>query len=267
MRALLVQLDIAWENRDENHRRVRGLLADVAPKPGDLIVLPEMFDSGFSLNIERTADEDGRSRAFLASLARERESYVYAGITLHRPDGMGLNRAIILTPSGETACEYDKLHPFSFGREPERFAPGERGVVTCLWESDGESLTLCPAVCYDLRFPELFRVGLGKGAEAFVIGANWPSGRDRHWRTLLEARAIENQAFVLAVNRVGKDPHLAYTGGSAAFSPTGERLTKANANEPQMQRVVVVGVDPSAVRSWRTTFPACRDRRVDLVPD
>ncbi|RMH24553.1 MAG: carbon-nitrogen family hydrolase [Planctomycetota bacterium] len=262
MRALLVQADIAWEDRDENHHRVREALEAVAPTDGDLIVLPEMFDSGFSLNVERTADDAGASRAFLADLARRRRSTVYAGLTIRREDGMGLNRAVVIGPDGAVLVEYDKLHPFSYGREPERFAPGQRGVVVCPWRAGEETLTLCPAVCYDLRFPELFRAGLGLGAEVYVIGANWPAARARHWRALLEARAIENQAFVIGVNRVGADPHLEYAGGSVALSPMGRVLVEAGDGPG----VHVARIEPDEIRAWRAEFPAWRDRRGDLAP-
>jgi predicted amidohydrolase len=120
------------------------------------------------------------------------------------------------------------------------------------------SLTICPAVCYDLRFPELFRRGLQQGAEMFVLGANWPSARQHHWRTLLIARAIENQAFVIGVNRCGSDPHLDYSGGSMALGPKGEILAELGDEE----RIESVEIDPEKLRSWRGEFPAWRDARL-----
>jgi omega-amidase len=117
---------------------------------------------------------------------------------------------------------------------------------------------VCPAVCYDLRFPELFRIGLSKGAEAFAIGANWPEARQAHWRTLLIARAIENQAFVLGVNRTGSDPALRYAGGTIAVGPRGEVLGELEAEEG----VLSTGVDVSEMRKWREVFPAWRDGRL-----
>lgn len=266
MRAHLVQMNIAWEDRTANHARARSLLDGAAIEPGDLVALPEMFDSGFSLNIERTADDAGRTREFLAQTAQERGVFLYAGLTVRRDDGMGLNRAVVIAPTGATICTYDKLHPFSFGRESERFAPGQRGVVTCRWDpaqEGGGGLTMCPAICYDLRFPELFRVGLGLGAELFVIGANWPRERAAHWRALLIARAIENQAYVIGVNRVGEDPSLSYAGGSLAVSPMGVALREGGEEEC----VLTVEIDPQEVRDWRDAFPAWRDRRADLCPD
>jgi omega-amidase len=170
--------------------------------------------------------------------------------------------------------EYAKIHPFTFGREPEFFAGGGE-VMTYRWGEGGrhegtearrheggdgkdDGLTVCPAVCYDLRFPELFRIGLGKGAEAFAIGANWPEPRQAHWRALLFARAIENQAYVFGVNRTGSDPSLNYVGGSIAIGPRGEVLGELGAEEA----VLSVDVDPGEVRRWREKFPAWRDGRL-----
>lgn len=260
MRAHLVQLDIAWEDKARNYARVRSLLEPLAFESGDLIVLPEMFDTGFSLNVNVTHDGDGATQLFLAALAKDHDAYVYGGFTVQREDGKGLNRAHIYAPNGDLVCAYDKIHPFSFGREPERFVGGGR-VVTCPWGGADASLTVCPAICYDLRFPELFRRGLRHGAEVFVIGANWPAPRAAHWRALLIARAIENQTFVIGVNRAGADPHLAYAGGSIVVSPQGEIIADAGEREC----VVTASLDATALTSWRETFPAWTDWKPFLL--
>lgn len=262
MRAHLVQLDIAWEDKEKNRARVRELLAAAATAPGDLIVLPEMYETGFSLNVERTADVDGAGAASLSRLATDLRAFVQGAVTSVGPDNRGRNRAIIHDPAGAEIARYDKIHPFSFGREPERFSGGDR-IVTCAWRASADSaLTICPAICYDLRFPELFRAGLTLGAEIFVIGANWPAERALHWRSLLIARAIENQAYVLGVNRAGDDPHLSYSGGSLAVDPQGAIIAEADSRE----RVLSIEVDPDQVRSWRSRFPAWRDGRSPLLP-
>jgi predicted amidohydrolase len=160
----------------------------------------------------------------------------------------------VISPRGDLLLEYAKVHPFSFGREPERFEGGSE-VATYLWESGGQTLRVAPAICYDLRFPELFRLGLLKGAEAFAIGANWPDARQHHWRSLVIARAIENQAFVLAVNRTGRDPNLNYVGGSIAVGPRGDILGELGPEEA----VLSVEVNPREVLAWREKFPAWRD--------
>ncbi len=264
MRAHLLQLDIAWEDPPANVRRIEQLLEGVRTQPGELLLLPEMFNTGFSMRLEATAPAFGEAEAFLRSLARERRCFVVASAAVMGQDGRGRNRALCCGPEGQLLATYDKVHPFSFGKEPERFSGGDR-VVCFDWSTAGQratALRVCPTVCYDLRFPELFRAGLLLGAACFVVVANWPSPRAAHWRALAVARAIENQAFVLAVNRAGSDPHLTYAGGSLAVGPQGEVLAEADERE----QVLSVDLDPEAVRSWRATFPAWRDAKRGLLP-
>lgn len=254
VRCHLVQLDIAWEDKGANHERVRTMLESAPVSPGDLVVLPEMFDTGFSLNVETTGADPQRSIDFLTTLAGELDATVIGGITAVGPDGRGRNRAIIADHRG-VAAQYDKIHPFSFGREPERFSGGGE-VVVFAWGD----LTVCPVICYDLRFPELFRAGLAKGAEMYVVIANWPRERAAHWRTLLAARAIENQAWVVGVNRAGNDPHLSYAGGSMVLGVGGEITTQAG-EEPG---VLSAEIDRGAMEAWRGRFPAWRDGKLGI---
>lgn len=255
-------MDIAWEDREANHEAVERMLDGVELRTGDLVVLPEMFASGFSINVERTHDNDGETLRFLLRLADDLGVYIHGARAVHDCDcRLAENRATVVAPGfdGEPRllCEYSKIHPFGYGRETEAFGGGDR-VTTYEWAQGPEHLKVCPAVCYDLRFPELFRRGVDLGAEAFVIGANWPDPRQEHWRTLLIARAIENQAFVLGVNRVGNDPHLGYAGGSLAIGPKGEILAEGD-DKPS---VLTVELDPNAVRGWRNEFPALQDRKL-----
>jgi predicted amidohydrolase len=256
MKAHLFQMDLAWEDKPANFANAHAMAENASVSPGDLIVLPEMFDTGFSFKIENTADDDNRTIDFARQFARELGATVHAGRTVRAPDGEhGLNRCEAIGPDGDIIAAYDKAHPFTYGREGERFIAGEQ-IVTYPWRQGDESLTVCPAICYDLRFPELFRAGLDLGAEAFVIGANWPAPRTTHWRTLAIARAIENQAFVFAANRVGRDPKLAYEGNSIAVDPKGEVLGELD----DTPGVLSVEVDPLAAHAWREEFPAWRDR-------
>lgn len=262
VQAHLVQLDIAWEDPDANFAKVRRLLDPVGVQPGDLIVLPELFDSGFSLNTDRTADRDGRTANFLRDLAGSHRCTVQGGRTHRAPnDNLATNRMTVFTGfetnEPRLLADYSKIHPFTFGREPERFAGGSE-IVTYQWTGPADALVVCPAICYDLRFPELFRRGLQMGAEAFVIGANWPSHRRDHWRTLVAARAIENQAYVIAVNRTGEDPHLPYSGDSFVIGPKGELV----ADLGQTECVESVTIASACVRSWRDTFPAWNDAKL-----
>lgn len=270
LHAHLLQLDLVWEDKPANYRNVRAMLSNVRVEPGDLVVLPEMFDTGFSFNIETTADADvrsGKSTAgptieFLRALANELRVTIHGSRTVIGADSRGRNMATIVGPSGDVVCEYAKIHPFSYGRESERFTGGDT-VVTYAWTRSADApvadkTTVCPAVCYDLRFPELFRLGLKAGAEVFAIGSNWPAPREAHRRTLSIARAIENQAFVLSVNRVGKDPALAYAGGTLAVGPKGDILAELGDTEGPLS----VPIDLLALREWRKTFPAWRDTRL-----
>lgn len=257
VRAHLVQTDIAWEDKAENHRRVAGLVRSAGVRPGDLVVLPELFDTGFSFNLATTADRDGSTLAFVRSLASELGATVQGSRTVMGPEGKGRNRATIAGPDGSVLVEYDKIHPFSFGKETAHFVGGDR-IATYAWASGSARTVVCPAVCYDLRFPELFRHGLRAGAEVMALGANWPAARASHRRALTIARAIENQAFVLCVNRAGSDPHQAYGGESLAVGPKGEVLAEAGDGAC----VLSVELDLAALRDWRTTFPAWRDAKM-----
>ncbi|MBN8645637.1 MAG: carbon-nitrogen family hydrolase [Planctomycetes bacterium] len=260
MRAHLVQTDIVWEDRAANHDKVRALLGRAGVAPGDLVLLPEMFDSGFSLNVETTAEGRGETAAFLSALAAEHRCFVHAGTTSLGPDGRGRNRALTFGPDGAAMGAYDKMHPFTYGREGERFSRGDAVTTWALPRGDGTTATVCPVICYDLRFPELFRAGLSRGASVFTVVANWPAGRREHWRALLIARAIENQAVVLGVNRCGKDPFLSYLGGSIAVDAQGHVLAEADARE----QVLSVELAWERLDMWRKEFPAWRDRHPGL---
>jgi len=254
MKAHLFQLDLAWEDKQSNYNKVRAHLDQAAPSPGDLIVLPELFDVGFSLNTG-VARDDGSTLAFLQAIANETGCTVHgARATMQDGQTHALNNATICAPNHEEPlCEYAKIHPFSYGRESESYDGGTE-IKHYSWNE----LRICPAVCYDLRFPELFRRAAKDGAHAFVLGANWPSPRQMHWRSLNIARAIENLAFVIAVNRCGNDPHLPYSGGSIVIDPRGEILGELGPDEG----VLSVEIDASVLHQWRTTFPALQDIRL-----
>lgn len=257
-----LQYEIVWEDKRANHDMVRALVSEIEPEPGSLVVLPEMFDTGFSLNLEVTDDCRTReSERFLIDLAREYSIYMHGSRSTKAEDGWGRNWAVVVSPSGEVIARYAKLHPFGFGREAERFRGGDE-LVTYDWRQEEQGLRVGPLICYDLRFPEAFRLcAVRLGAECFVLGANWPDARQAHWRALLIARAIENQAYVIGVNRSGRDPHLGYAGGSIIVSPQGEVLAEAGTG-PEIVRATL---DPLSVGSWREAFGALRDVRSGLL--
>lgn len=261
MNICCVQFDVVWEDKPANHAIMASMLDEADVQPGTFVLLPELGDTGFSFNLDRIVDADpaasGASLAWAVDLARHRRIWVQVGYAERGDDGRGRNCAAIINPQGRITGTYRKVHPFSYGREIEYFTGGDELMI--VRSCDG--VHICPTICYDLRFPELWRIGAVNGAEVFTIGASWPAPRQAHWRALLIARAIENQAFVVAVNRVGRDPHLRYAGGSIVINPQGEVLAEAD-DQPQL---LEAHLDIEAMRVWRSTFPALRDIRAELL--
>jgi len=253
MRVAAVQLDIVWEDKPANHAAAESLIEGAGIEPGALVVLPELADTGFSFDIDRIADE--QSAAWAASFAARCQLWLQAGFARRGEDGRGRNCAAIVSPAGELGPVYEKVHPFQ-GREAAVYGGGDHLVIR-----DCDGAAVCPLICYDLRFPELWRVAVRAGAEVFTIGASWPAVRQAHWRALLIARAIENQAYVVGVNRVGRDPNVEYAGGSIVVSPTGEVVAEAGTGT----EVLTATLDLETLRRWRASFPALRDTRTDLL--
>jgi predicted amidohydrolase len=251
MRAALIQLDIVWEDPAANHERAGRLVAQAKSAGADVAVLPEMFATGFSMNAAKIAQPPGGpTEKWLVRTARDLSIPLIAGVA-ETAAPLPLNNALLVMPDGGVT-RYSKIHPFSLVGEEKVFGGGD-GVVT--WELGGVRIT--PLVCYDLRFPEPFRVA-ASGTDVFVVIANWPDRRRLAWQTLVRARAIENQAFVLAVNRVGDDGDgVHYAGDSAAISPWGEILVSA----AETETVLIVDVDPKVVADARARFTSLADRR------
>lgn len=262
MNVACCQMDIAWENKPANYAKVRALLDAAAVPAGSLLVLPEMFATGFSMNVAAIAEsgEERETECFLAETARARGLYVLGGIVTRDPDGRrGRNEAVLFCPNGRESARYQKMHPFSFGGETAHYASGSHPVVTPVGD-----WAVAPFVCYDLRFPEVFRSAVRRGgAQVLVVIANWPEAREAHWITLLAARAIENQAYVVGVNRCGRDPRHAYSGRSRIIGPRGEEIVDAGSGEG----IVQARLDRDALVSWRQAFPALADIHPEYVPD
>ncbi|MEM8681637.1 MAG: nitrilase-related carbon-nitrogen hydrolase [Planctomycetota bacterium] len=251
MQVLAVQLDIVWQDTAANHTKVQQLLDGISVQPDTLIVLPEMFDTGFSMRIEATAQSDARgSEAFLRQLARDKQCGVLAGVTGPIEDGKASNEAVLFDADGELRMRYRKMKPFSPAGEHQKYHAGETHRLF-----DWQGLRGSCFVCYDLRFPELFRPAVRDGAELIIVIASWPDARSEHWVRLLQARAIENLAYVIGVNRCGADPQLNYDGRSVAFDPHGKCLAEADARE----QVLSLDIDPEEVRRWRAKFPVLQD--------
>ncbi|MEM8953161.1 MAG: carbon-nitrogen family hydrolase [Verrucomicrobiota bacterium] len=263
MEIICCQPDIAWENPAANHAQISRLL-DAAPSPilpRSLIALPEMFACGFSVDKPHAVAESitGPSVLFLQELAKNYQSHVVAGLPISQSsDAPPTNEAIIVSPTGDLVIRYSKVHAFTPAKEDRYFAQGRTPVtVPC------NSWLISPAICYDLRFPELFRHSATKqNTEIFVVIANWPAVRIHHWITLLRARAIENQAYVAGVNRCGRDPYHEYSGQSMIVGPTGDVLAEAS-DQPGLLRAEL---DHEFISQWRKDFPALADAKLVALP-
>lgn len=267
MELAALQFNLHWEDRAANFEAVRTALANAAPAlaPGSLLVLPELFATGFSMNVKSAADSDAaETEVFLRGLAMAGRITVLGGVLRKLPDGSGANEAVAFGPEGALLCRYRKMFPFSPSGEKAAFTAGTE-IRTFPWNG----FTVAPFICYDLRFPEAFRAAAAAGADLICVMANWPDRRHAHWTTLLRARAIENQAFVLGVNRSGTDPFFHYDGGSMILDPQGAVLSEA-APEPAAgsppPQLIRAPISPETTASWRAQFPALSDRRPDLFP-
>jgi predicted amidohydrolase len=250
MRVALIQMDLVWEDVAENHRRAARLLAKAKEGDAVLAVLPEMFSTGFSMNAARIAQPPGGpSETFLRGEAGRLGLWILASVP-EKGEPSPRNMAMLVAPDG-TVVRYAKIHPFSYAGEHRVYTAGDQVVTAGV-----EGVRVTPLVCYDLRFPEPFRTAAAE-TDLFVVVANWPDQRREHWRTLLRARAIENQAYVVGVNRAGEGDGLHYAGDSAAIAPLGETLAEADERE----QVLFADIDPEVVRKLRARFPALDDRR------
>jgi predicted amidohydrolase len=253
MRVVACQWEVAWEDKAANHARVRDLLAVAGPQRDSLVVLPEMFATGFSMNVAGISEwGSGETQHFLAETASRLEVYLLGGLVTGEVDGEGRNEAVLYSPSGHEVGRYRKIHPYPLAAEGEHFIGGDE---VALWACN--EFVLAPFVCYDLRFPEVFRTAAARGATLFCVIASWPAARSDHWYTLLRARAIENQAYVVGVNRCGDDPAVHYAGGSLVVGPRGDVLAQAGAEEG----TIAADLDLAALQDYRRAFPALADMR------
>jgi omega-amidase len=242
----LVQCELAWEQPEDNRRQI-GAIIDSLPGPTDLIVLPEMFTTGFSMNALANSEEPGGpTEQWLLQVARQQDCAITGSIAVLESDRV-YNRMLFATPSGVE--HYDKRHLFRMAGEHKRYAPGSERVVVS-WRDWRINLQ----VCYDLRFPVFSRNR--EDYDLLLYVANWPAERRQHWRQLLIARAIENLACVVGVNRIGADAKgLDYSGDSLAVAADGEILLDALNENGAVQLVL----DSAALQTYRDAFPCQMD--------
>jgi omega-amidase len=249
LRVSLLQQPLAWQDGAANRMRFEELLRPLAGAT-DLVVLPETFTSGFSMEVERLGEPPGgETTQWLMRLAAALGAVV-TGSLITVDGGRYYNRLLWASPEGELR-HYDKRHLFRMGREHEHFTPGREP-----WSVSWRDFRICPLVCYDLRFPVFSRRRPGLDYDLLLYVANWPAPRADAWRQLLRARAIENLAYVVGVNRVGEDGHgVAHSGDSAAIDFRGRTLADAG-NVPAL---LTVALPRAPLDEFRAKFPAHLD--------
>ncbi|MDX2765132.1 carbon-nitrogen family hydrolase [Streptomyces europaeiscabiei] len=261
MRASLIQIGVDEdESVDSRRRRVASLVQDQAG--ADLVVLPELWTTGAFAYESFTAEAEplqGPTYEAMAKAASDAGVWLHAGSIPERdPDGLLYNTSLVFSPSGDLAAAYRKIHRFGFDKgEAVLMGAGAELVTLRLPET-----TIGIATCYDLRFPELFRGLVDAGAETFVLSAGWPERRRSHWTLLAQARAVENQAYVLACGTAGTHAGVPQAGHSIVVDPWGEVLAEAGPDE----EVLTVEFDPTRVTTTRGQFPALKDRLLGLEP-
>ncbi|MEU0359627.1 carbon-nitrogen family hydrolase [Streptomyces cyaneofuscatus] len=261
MRASLIQIAVDPDESVEA-RRERAASLVVAQRGSDLVVLPELWPVGaFAYTVfEQEAEPlQGPTHDVMAKAAAEAGVWLHAGSFVERAvDGTLYNTALVFSPDGRRAAVYRKIHRFGFDQgEAVMMGAGEELVTVALPQT-----TLGLATCYDLRFPEQFRGLVDAGAETLVVSAGWPERRRAHWTLLAQARAVENQAYVLALGTAGTHADVPQAGHSIVVDPWGEVLAEAGADE----EILTVEFDPAKVGATREQFPALKDRRLGLAP-
>jgi predicted amidohydrolase len=248
-----IQADTVWLDRDANFARLAPRVAAAAQAGADLVVLTEMYATGFSMDTATTGEPpDGPSTSFLQDLAQDHGVWVGGTLAQRTPGATLPTNTFVLAAADRTVHRYAKIHPFTYSGEHEHFEAGHAPVTV---DVGGVRCTLF--VCYDLRFADEFW-GCAAETDCYLVPANWPASRREHWTTLLRARAIENQAYVVGLNRVGRDGNgLDYAGDSMIVDPLGRVLARAE----QVETAVTAPVDPDVVADVRGRFPFLQDRR------
>jgi predicted amidohydrolase len=256
LKIALTSLDQCWENKPENKVQCERLCKTAKSHGAECIVFPEMTLTGFSMNVALIAEDVGNSESieFFSDLAKKNDLGIIAGAVLN-DDGKVSNNALMFENDGKEIARYAKIHPFSFAGEHKHFVSGSELKIIKFGE-----FILGFAICYDLRFPELFST-MANECDVIVVIANWPARRVEHWKSLLKARAIENQIFIMGVNRIGRDGNgLDYVPSSLLFGPDGsEILPLMTENE-----INVVELNKEHLIAYRQAFPTKQDSRPDL---
>lgn len=249
MRISLVQYSPKWEDKEKNSGKINEIIQKTNLDT-NVLIFPEMTLTGFTMSSEENAEEiDGFSVDYFMNLSRKLKIDIFAGI-IEKDENTIFNSIFHFDKNGILAARYRKIHPFSYAKEEQNYSAGFEPVVTKIGKTK-----IGLSVCYDLRFPELYRKYAKEKVDLIVNIANWPVKRIEHWKALLKARAIENQCFMIGVNRVGTDPFNEYNGFSSIIDPMGNIIIE-NENE---EKILTAEIDLDIVRQTREKLPFLQD--------
>nr|WP_156509868.1 carbon-nitrogen family hydrolase [Rossellomorea aquimaris] len=253
----LAQMDISFGNPEKNKHKVENWIRKASEEGCQIAVLPELWTTGYDLTrIEEIADEEAKdSSAFLSALAIKYSINIVGGSIPCKTKSGVTNTLLVVNQNGKIVKHYSKLHLFKLMDEHHYLLPGNDDGLFSLLDTQMAGL-----ICYDIRFPEWFRKHVLSGAQVVFVVAEWPNARIDHWQTLLQARAIENQCFVIACNRVGSDPDNDFGGCSLIINPWGKILSKGTTKE----ELVVGEINLAEVEQVQNKIPIFQDRRPDF---
>ena len=256
MRIVTVSLNQAWEDKKSNIKQIEGLMLDISLVNPDLVVFPEMTLTAFTMNALDMAEDYSSSSTidFFSKLAKAHHTAIAFGVILNS-SSKPTNNLVVVSSDGSVLARYEKIHPFSYSGETDYYSKGGKVISLKLKE-----FTIGLTICYDLRFPELYQ-SLSRHCDVLLNIANWPARRVADWRLLLHARALENQCYMIGVNRTGVDgKELEYEKSSSVIDPMGKDIDSA-----QLSDIIdVYDIDKDVVFSYRESFPVKKDRRVEL---
>ena len=254
---VLLQIDISFGKPEKNRARIEKWFESMDLQPNELVTLPELWDTGYDLTrLTEIADTEGaNAQKFLTDLAKKYHVYISGGSIARQTANQVFNTTYLVNPKGKVEVSYDKVHLFRLMDEEKYLQAGDH-----LAQAQIADFLVAPFICYDLRFPEWFRKSASQGTELFILSAQWPTPRIVQWTKLLQARAIENQCFVAAVNRVGSDPKNDFGGYSIVVDPLGEILLQLDDREGFGR----ISIEQKQVVETRGLIPVFEDRRIDL---
>lgn len=252
MKIAAIQYDIVWNNREANFTQLTPLLQQAQGLGARFVVLPEMFSTGFIVDSESIGEPlNGPSATYLSTMSQRLDMWIAGSCPeCDTDDPRPFNSLVVASPDGEI-FRYKKIHPFTYGGEDRFYRPGDSFLSVII-----DDLRVSFFICYDLRFADEFW-SLAHDTDLYVVPANWPTSRREHWLTLLQARAIENQAYVVGCNRVGTGGGLHYSGDSRIIDPLGRVLQAGGLNGD----ILIADTSSELVNDVRNRYPFLRDRR------